>query len=196
MQTKLHINLTQGIIDVEGDVELVKAVYDDFKDRLTGQHAHAAPLAEQPATPAPWPAAGNGAAPKTKKRAPTRRKAKTTENGENTINPDAPQLDKSLDTSKLAAYFGQYQVGNHPERVLIFLKFLRDELEIDSPNTDQVYTCYEAVNERIPKVFSQAFRDASGRKFGFIDYKSPTDMPITTAGSNYFKFKLKKKDSE
>ncbi|MCV6576174.1 MAG: hypothetical protein OIF58_10615 [Cohaesibacter sp.] len=194
MQTKLHINLTQGIIDVEGDVELVKAVYEDFKDRLTGQVVYAPPLAEQPATPAPN--AGNGAAPKTKKRAPTRRKPKTTEDGENTINPDAPQLDKSLDTSKLDAYFGQYKVGNHPERVLIFLKFLIDELGIESPNTDQVYTCYEAVNERIPKVFSQAFRDASGRKFGYIDYNSPTDIPITTVGSNYFKFDLKKKDAE
>ncbi len=194
MQTKLHINLTQGIIDVEGDVELVKAVYEDFKDRLTGHLMPAPPPVENPATP---PAdAGSGAAPKTRKRAPARKKVKANDGGESTVNPDAPQLDKSLDTSKLAAYFGQYKVGNHPERVLVFLKFLIDELGIEQPNTDQVYTCYEAVNARIPKVFSQAFRDASGRKFGYIDYNSPTDIPITTVGSNHFKFDLKKKDAE
>jgi hypothetical protein len=35
LQNKLHINLTQGIIDVEGDADLVRAIYEDFKDRLT-----------------------------------------------------------------------------------------------------------------------------------------------------------------
>ncbi|KNX40600.1 hypothetical protein ROTO_28410 [Roseovarius tolerans] len=194
MQTKLHINLTQGIIDVEGDVELVKAVYEDFKDRMVGHAAPPPPPAESPATPAAD--AGNGAAPKSKRPARKRKKAKLNDNEESIINPDAPKLDKSLDTSKLGAYFGEYKVGNHPERVLIFLKFLIEELGIENPNTDQVYTCYQAVNERIPKVFSQAFRDASGRKFGYIDYNSPTDVPITTVGDNYFKFDLKRKGAE
>lgn len=34
MTTKLHINISQGIIDVEGDPDLVRAIYDDFKDQL------------------------------------------------------------------------------------------------------------------------------------------------------------------
>ncbi len=195
MQTKLHINLTQGIIDVEGDVELVKAVYEDFKDQLTG-HSLSAPRPSEQQPDAPAADTGSGAAPKPKKRVTTRRKAKTSQDAHSTIDPNAPQLDKSLDTSQLAAYFDQYKVGNHPERVLIFLKFLNDELGIESPNTDQVYTCYEAVDERIPKAFSQAFRDASGRKFGYIDYNSPTEISITVVGSNFFKFDLKKKDAE
>ena len=41
MQTKLHINIHQGVIDVEGDVDLVKQVYADFKDHLLKKVAKA-----------------------------------------------------------------------------------------------------------------------------------------------------------
>lgn len=68
-----------------------------------------------------------------------------------------------------------------------------DELDIEAPNTDQFYTCFEKVKERIPKAFSQAFRDTSGKKFGFIDYNSSTDIRVTTIGNNYFNFDLKRK---
>ena len=33
-ETRLHINLTEGIIEAEGDVGFVKQVYADFKDKL------------------------------------------------------------------------------------------------------------------------------------------------------------------
>ena len=194
MQTKLHINLVQGIIDVEGDVDLVKAVYEDFKDRISG---HVPPV--QAPVERPSEQSGNGgsiSAAKPKRRASSKKKVNSVEDGGIAINPDAPQLDKSLDTSRLSEYFGRYDAGNHPERVLIFLKFLIDELGIEEPNNDQVYTCYEAADQRIPKVFSQAFRDASGRKFGYVDYNSPVSIPLTTVGINHFKFGLKKKDAE
>jgi hypothetical protein len=32
LTTKLHINLAQGIVDVDGDPEFVKQVYDDIRD--------------------------------------------------------------------------------------------------------------------------------------------------------------------
>ena len=34
MQTKLHINVQQKIIEVDGDAAFVSTVYDDFKDYL------------------------------------------------------------------------------------------------------------------------------------------------------------------
>ena len=37
MTTKLHINLAQGIIDVEGDPDFVLKVYEDFKDKTVPQ---------------------------------------------------------------------------------------------------------------------------------------------------------------
>jgi hypothetical protein len=47
MPTKLHINLQQGIIDVEGETDLVKEVYADFKDHLL-KKAASAPTATTP----------------------------------------------------------------------------------------------------------------------------------------------------
>jgi len=142
------------------------------------------------------PADTNGETkPKAKRRPATRKKADN-EGGGLGISADAPKLDRDLDTSKLAAFYGKYEPKNHPEKILVFLSFLTEELGIESPNTDQVYTCYVKANERVPKAFAQAFRDTSGRSFGYIDYKAATDIRITTSGTNHFKFDLKKKTAE
>ncbi len=197
MTTKLHINIAQGIVDVEGDPELVREVYRDFRDQLLSKVIFATPTPS--ATPAPKvadePKDDTPAKPKEKRRTSVKKKG-AREEGSNGVVADSPKLDKNLDTAGLPAFYERYEVKNHPQKVLIFLKFLTDELGIESPNTDQFYTCYEKVNERIPKVFSQAFRDASGRKFGYINYNSPTDIRITTVGNNYFKFDLPKKAAE
>ena len=34
MTIKLHINISQGIIDVEGDAAFVREIYANFKDQL------------------------------------------------------------------------------------------------------------------------------------------------------------------
>ncbi|WP_371055129.1 hypothetical protein [Rhodosalinus sp. K401] len=193
MQTKLHINLTQGIVDVEGDVDFVKAVYDDFKDRLSGAGTPpSTPLAEvnSPQSRDVGPGAG-----KPKRRTATRKKPAGTDNSTVSISADAPKRDKELDTSKLAAFYGQYSPANAPERILIFLKFLTEELQIQSPNTDQVYTCFLDVKEKPPGAFAQAFRDTSSKK-GFINFESAEDITITTKGNNHFEFDLKKKGDE
>jgi len=96
---------------------------------------------------------------------------------EATINADHPKLDKNLDTSGLPTFYGQFEAKNNAEKILIFLKFMNDELQIKPPNTDQFYTCFEKVDERVPRAFAQAFRDASS-KSGYIDYKSPTDRSL------------------
>lgn len=190
MGTKLHIDLTQGILEVEGDPDFVREIYQDFKERIAtnGASPHSIPQLSEPAAQKTAPA-------KPKRRSATKKK-NTAEGEAGEISADEPNIDKNLDTSTLSEYFSRYEPKNHPEKILIFLKFLIDELGIEAPNTDQVYTCYEAVDERIPRAFAQAFRDTSGRKFGFIDFNSATDLKITTLGSNHFKFDLKKKSVE
>lgn len=190
MHTKLHIDISQGVVDVEGDPDLVREVYSDFKDKLLSELTVS--------LPPPKNDEGDSTKPRksrSKRRSSPRKKA-TSDEGASGVIADSPQMDKSLDTSGLAAFYGQFEAKNNPEKILIFLKFLTEELGIEAPNTDQVYTCYEAANERVPKVFSQAFRDASGRKFGYIDYNSPTDIPITTVGNNHYKLDLKRKAAE
>jgi hypothetical protein len=195
LTVKLHINISQGLIEVEGDADLVREIYADYRDQLlNGERVAAvsAPPKQGAATEA------NDSAnprPKSRRRGAAKRRASGEDQGP-TINADQPKLDKNLDTSGLPAFYGQFEARNNAEKILIFLKFMNDELAIVPPNTDQFYTCFEKVNERVPRAFSQAFRDASGRKFGYIDYDSPTDIRLTTTGNNYFKFDLKRKATE
>jgi len=189
--------MSQGVIDIEGDPDLVREIYHDMKEHLLkGVPPARTERREAPGAPAAVAPESNGETkPKARRRTATRKKAEG-DAGSSGISADAPKLDRDLDTSKLAAFFGQYEPKNHPEKILVFLTFLTEELKIESPNTDQVYTCYVKANERVPKAFAQAFRDTSGRSFGYIEYKSATDMRITTAGTNHFKFDLKRKSAE
>lgn len=195
MTVKLHINISQGLIEVEGDADLVREIYFDFKEQLlNGDRVTPKPASHRQEVPSDSEEVSKPKS-KTKRRGVPKRKASGDDEGPSII-ADQPKLDKNLDTSGLPTYFGQFEAKNNADKILVFLKFMTDELQIESPNTDQFYTCFEKVNERVPKVFSQAFRDASGRKFGFIDYNSPTDIRLTTTGNNHFKFDLKRKAAE
>ena len=108
---------------------------------------------------------------------------------------DSPKMDKNLDASKLGDFFAQFEPKNNAEKILIYLKFITEELEVDPPNTDQVFTCFKMTGEKIPKAFAQAFYDTSS-KHGYIDFNSATDISITIAGENHFNHGLKKKAPE
>lgn len=194
MTVKLHINISQGLLEVEGDADFVREIYKDYRDKLLDSEVARVPApAKKDASVQP-----NGSAkprPNPRRRAPSKRNVGGEDRG-STVSADQPKLDKKLDTSGLPAFYGQFEAKNNAEKILIFLKFMNEELQIESPNTDQFYTCFDKVNERVPKAFSQAFHDASGRKYGYIDYNSSTDIRLTTVGSNYFKLDLKRKAAE
>lgn len=189
MQTKLHINITQGIVDVEGDLDFVREVYADFKSRLLTSET----LPSQP-TATETTSSASPTKAKAKRRTRSRDKA-TTKEPAGGIAIDSPKLDKNLDTRNLQSYFAQFEPTNNSEKILIYLKFITEELEITSPNTDQVYTCFRATRQKIPGAFAQAFYTMSSRQ-GFIELKSATDISITIAGENYFSDSLKRKSSK
>lgn len=194
LTAKLHINISQGIIDIEGEADLVREIYRDFKEQLLNG------VNSAPSTAPSQPKADELAdepfgKQKSKRRVTVKKKVAGEEDGSSVL-PNQPRLDKTLDTSKLMAFYNQFEPKNNPEKILIFLKFLNDELKIEIPNTDQFYTCFEKANERVPKAFGQAFIDTAGRKFGFIYYNSPSNVKITTVGSNHFRLDLKKKAVE
>ena len=201
MTTKLHIDISHGVINIEGDPDLVREIYRDFKDQLLEGVTFAGSTVTPTPSPAAADSAGNGKAPNDgagKPRAKRRNSAKKTngEEGGSGVVADSPKLDKQLDTSSLPAFYDRYDARNNSEKILVFLKFMTDELIIESPNTDQFCTCFEKVDERVPKIFSQAFRNASGRRSGYIDYISSTEIRATVVGNNHFKFDLKKKTAE
>ncbi len=198
MTTKLRIDLSQGLIDIEGDPELVREIYADFKAQILPRVKLAQPVPPSPQGVSPRANTDEQIAPAPKSRGKRRPAAKKKTNGDETgsgVVTDSPKLDKNLDTSRLGAFYGQFMPKNNAEKILIFLKFLTESLEIDSPNTDQVFTCFKATGDKIPKAFAQAFYDSSS-KLGYIDFRSSTDLPITIAGDNHFNHTMKRKAAE
>lgn len=195
MTAKLHIDMAQGVISIEGDPDLVREIYKDFKDHLTtaapkpnATHAHAS-------TGTPAGQTASETKPKGKPRASSKKKNDSLESSSG-ISPNAPKLDKNIDTSGIAAFYEQYEPKNNSEKILIFAKYLSDILEINEPNTDQVYTLFKKTGDKIPKAFAQAFHD-TGSKHGFIDFNgSAGTIKITIAGDNHFNHDLKKKTTE
>ena len=196
MTTKLHINIAQGIIDVEGDPDLVREIYADFKVQLLAGSKLGTVRAASLSKPAEDenPSHDPVGKPKAKRRVVAKKKAVGEENGSG-IAANSPKLDKNLDTSALPAFYGAYEPKNNPEKILVFLKFLTENIHLENPNTDQVFTCFKKVNEKIPKAFAQSFHDTS-TKNGYIDFNSPTDIKITIAGDNHITHSMKKKSSE
>jgi hypothetical protein len=191
MTTKLHIDMSQGVIDIEGDPDLVREIYRDMKEHLL---SGVPPSQGRAAAVVAAPASDGESKPKAKRRTPPRKKAEG-DSGSSSISADAPKLDKNLDTAKLGEFYGQFEPKNNAEKILIFLKFIVEELGQENPNTDQVYTCYKKTGDKIPKAYAQAFYDTSN-KHGYINFDSPTDIAITIAGDNHFNHSLKKKAAE
>jgi hypothetical protein len=194
VQSKLSIDLSQGLVEVEGEADLVREIYRDFKDYLLSGAPAPAKVQSRTRDQAPAPDTNGEAKPKGKRRSPPRKKADPDGNSSG-ISADAPKLDKNLDTSKLGTFYGEYVPRNNAEKILIFLKFITEELGQEDPHTDQVYTCFKKTGEKIPKAFAQAFYDTSS-KHGFIDFRSATDIVVTIAGDNHFNHGLKKKPAE
>ena len=188
MNPKLHINLTDGVVDIEGDADLIREVYADFKGHLLDRMESASNRSKQDNSVTQKP--DN---PPTPKRRPSKKKVVKPVGDEKTIDPKNPKLDKNLDLSGLPKFYRDFLPKNHPERILIFAKFLIDELKIEQPNTDQFYSCFDALNEKIPTAFQQAFRDAHGRHYGYIEYGSPTQISVPIKGTNHFRSGIKKK---
>jgi hypothetical protein len=183
MTAKLNIDLKQGLLHVEGTEEFVRSIYDDFKSRLT------AAAATQ--TPAPIPAAGNNGGGKGE----GRKSSPRTKSGRGEFEP---VFNRDLDTSKVAAYYGQFEAKNHPEKILVFSMFLKEVLNMEKITGNDIFTCYTAMKSetKTPKAFAQALRDAEGKNFHYIEVKAWDDIIVPISGSNYFHHDLKKKAAE
>jgi len=185
MTAKLNIDLKQGLLHVEGTEEFVRAIYDDFKSRLT------AAAAVPPVEAAPAPANNNGGGGKSEM---TRRTSVRTKSSRGDF---VPQFNRELDTSKLAAFYNLYEPKNHAEKILIFCMFLQDELKVEKITGNDIFTCYTAMKSatKTPKAFPQALRDAEGKSFHYIEVKAWDDIVVPISGSNHFHHDLKRKEA-
>ncbi|MDH7800482.1 MULTISPECIES: hypothetical protein [unclassified Rhizobium] len=187
--TKLHINLNQGLIDVEGDEAFVREVFESFKsvlaerrgnttDDLPGEEVIVGASSEAPS--------------KTQQKSKKRRPRKQQEGTESRSGWGlySPQLDNSLTTTNLKTFFEKSKAKSHADKILTFVRFLSDELSITPCTADQVYTCYKVLREKMPEAFAQAFRDTQNKQ-KYIDAASPAAITATIVGDNRFEDMIK-----
>lgn len=199
--TKLHINLVQGILNVEGDVEFVREVYRDYREGL---------LAKPIDTPTSTSGIainvddreGSAAAISGSKAKDSGRKVrkpsanKASKEGGSGISSYKPTLVSDLDTKDIKEFLATYDPKSHYDNIVLFSLYLERQ-GISPASFDQIYTCYRDAQVKTPTAFPQAFIDLRGNKKRFIDFTDPTNVSLTERGRNHGLFGgIKKKASE
>ena len=187
MNTRVRIDLAQGVVEAEGSEEFVRAIYSDFKDRLTSQvrlHHQNDPANEgrEKKRTSLKPSAGNGAD-----------KARTSK-----ARSKNPQIVGDLDLSgkgakiSLRDFYARYQPANNFENNLVFVYHLKQELKIKTVSVDHVFTCYRNIPKlKLPEALAQSVLDTKNRK-GWIDTSSLDDIQLNMSGINYLEHDMKK----
>jgi len=191
MVTKLHINAAQGIIDVEGDIEFVKLVYSDFKDKIDALLTNPPTSKDNAQVPEVTPAETKIKPQKQSKRIRPAKRNSTDLSGKKAAVPAyKPTLDTSAPLEGLAEFYKEYTPKNNSERILLFCKFLQNS-GITSCTADQIYTCFMKTDPKnLPKAYSQAIIDTRGRGRGYIEYKSLDSISVSHLGEHHLIAKM------
>lgn len=192
MAAKLHINLSQGLIEVEGDEKFVSRVYEDFKDRISnGQVGRGNTIDQQGDDSVSNSKTGDN---KEKPKKVSRGKTVSAKRGAEAAY--RPRIDNSLPIEKLEAFYSQFEDPNQSENILVFCMYVEEVTKSDVITADQIYTCYSVLKITFPKDMRQALRNAKAKEKGFIDFSTTDDIVVTLIGRNHFNSKLKRRGSQ
>lgn len=198
MNAKLTVNLRDGALDVEGSEDFVRAVYDDFKEEIARRQIGLgvsqrieAPLLSQQAPIVVAPQA------KAKKPARTKRTVPNGDAAKARAGKYKPTFDPGLNLKGLPEFYDELAPANASEKILIFMVFLKERLNIDICTADYIFTCFFTVKDRtkIPEAFEQAFWTAQSRTH-FIHINSLQEITLTIPGNNRFEEMKKRKVAE
>lgn len=188
---KLHINITQGIIDAEGDQDFVWRVYEDFRNHLSSTSLTSASSLQKNEDTAEEAHSLDLASPEVSK--PKRRQQKKRQTSGQTsasgkekttgITSHKPRLLNNLDTSGLKEFLEQYKLPNHTDTIVAMTKFLETK-GVTPASFDAYFTCYNDAGLKVPEAFGQAFVNARTRT-AFIEFTAVDDVVLTIRGRNH-----------
>lgn len=196
---KLHINIAQGVLDVEGDVEFVREVYSDYRAVLRSKELEQPTrLGDQAGNASEASEVVNGGSKENgggrRRRKPSVTKAP--KEGGSGISSYKPALVVDLNTKDIKAFLAEYEPKTHYDNIVLFTLFLEGK-GISPASFNQIYTCYRDAQMKTPVAFTQAFIDARGNRKGFIEFSDPTDVTLTERGRNHGQFGgIKKRAAE
>jgi hypothetical protein len=216
MTTKLKIDLSQGILEVEGSETFVKAIYTDFKAHFVGDEAEeelpkltnrrrrakVAKSEVQPSVPQPQlepqPPAPDATTPavepipvELEPEAPSEPSPKAP------VRPDYNFLEE-LDLrpangrpSLVEFMDAKFPITNE-ERNLVFLHYLQYTLNLKDITMDHIYTCYKAARIRAPLNIANSIQATADQQH-WIKINKNGHLSLTSAGKLYVEKNLPKK---
>ena len=186
MTAKLQINMSEGMISVEGDEKFVQTIYADFRDRIVEMNRNRVVRSD-----IALPRAATSVISADQKEKTTKGAAKKKGAGTHVYQP---KVNPDLDLAKLPEFYAQFTTKNNSERILVFAVFIRDQLGIAPCSADDIYSCYFALKSQleIPENMYQAFANAWSRT-KWVQYISKDEIRITVAGENRYSEMTKSK---
>jgi hypothetical protein len=183
MNSKIHINLTQGILEVEGDADFVRSIYDDFKSKMPLKPSIPAITGVQSMVNVEKPLLTTSNS--NKERAASKSSTATKKK----VNSKTPTLNKNLnlfkegDKPSLKDFMSGYKAKTDMARNLLFVHYLREIKGLENIGVDEIYTCYKNMGLKIPKDIQQSLLNTAFSK-GWLDTASLSNITITVAGEN------------
>jgi hypothetical protein len=202
MTTKLKIDLTQGILEVEGSETFVKAIYSDFKVHFIGDEAGEMLGSKT-----------RRGRPRSTRTKPEKKSIPAVESNSSPTSPDQPESEVSaepepakpmhqfLEDLPLTAGEGRgalvefmdlkFPITNE-ERNLVFLYYIQHVLKIKPIKADHIYTCYRAAKIRVPLNLESSLETTVNQR-RWIKKTKTGRLSVTPSGKLYVEKQLPKK---
>lgn len=187
---KLRIDLSQGLIEVEGSEAFILELYGDFKDRFSSITLPAPATSEtKPPQASPPPIQEISPPVPAKKSVQPVSRAKTKRSGK-----EEPKFLGDLDLSigslgRLKEFHARYLAKTNYEHNLIFVYYLKEGTGLDEVSEDHIFTCYRTVQVKIPGALRQSLIDTKTKGWIVVEGGS---VRLTTAGRNHLEHDLAK----
>jgi hypothetical protein len=220
MTTRLKIDLSQGILEVEGSETFVKVIYNDFKAHFIELDS----TVEEPATLGRPRRKTLKSSPPTAEAAPAETEIapglklavspeivvlapeppaspaipepepepKTPAPGPTYTFLDSLELGPASDHSSLVEFMDSKLPITNEERNLVFLYYLQQILKVKPITLDHIYTCYRAAKIRAPLNLENSLKQTAEQR-GWIKTASNGSMTLTPEGKLYAEKQLPKK---
>lgn len=180
MAVRLHINLSQGLLEAEGEERFVRDMLAEFKADLANAPV-ATPSTNKAGSDAPKSAGNKSGGNSGSKATGTKKKA------------SEPKVDKNLDLSggagkkSLNEFCAQYNMKTNMDRNVVFVAYLSDELELENVTISHVWSCYVHMKIKLPKDMAASLRDTGKDKFGArLNASLLENLSLSVPGKNWF----------
>ncbi len=184
MNTKIHINLKEGLIEAEGSEDFVKYIYESAKE-LYNEEAPTR-VTKKPSKPSVATNNSKPEAPKKKVNATTKQ----------------PKIVADLNLrptggkESLEEFCKGLKIGKSSrEKNLVYIYYMQKVLGIEKISMDHVYTCYKHVKEKCPGNLYQNLVDTKNKR-GWIVTSNMDQLSVTVPGENYLEHEMQKKAEE